>query len=69
MYQKPAMLTIVPKSNLDFVENYYDNDQESNNDELNQDKSDGRRITWSQGLPEMEKSQLEAEVLPSPLTF
>ena len=66
MYQKPAMLTIVPKSNLDFVENYYD--QESNNDELNQDKSDGRRITWSQGLPEMEKSQLVAEALPSPLT-
>ena len=28
MYQKPAMLTIVPKSNLDLVENANDNDDQ-----------------------------------------
>ena len=62
MYQKPAMLTIVPKSNLDFVA---DNKDDNDKDDGKQD--DGEK-TWSQVRPEMEKSQPEAEVLLSPLT-
>ena len=62
MYQKPAMLTIVPKSNLDFVA-----DNKDDNGKDDGKHGDGEK-TWSQVRPEMEKSQPEAEVLPSPLT-
>ena len=75
MYQKPAMLTIVPKSNLHFVAIDKDDNDKDNlmirktkKNTIDEEQSNDGEMTLSQGLLEMEKSQLEAKVLLSPLT-